>query len=135
VKRITYVLGFLLVFSLISCTTRSNWPSATRNALPLIPSYPNRIGAEQQTAQIVLDLPGQVIEFQTSDSPKVVLNFYKNQLLQSQWERPFFESDDMLIMDNRQACPIYNIPATTSITRSGLTHVVIDVSPSLCIDR
>jgi hypothetical protein len=89
---------------------------------------------EQRAAQFVLEMPGQLISFQTSDGPEAVFSFYKEQLTRMHWSHPSYEDDRLLTMENRQACPIYNLQVTATVTNS-VTDVVADVSPSRCEDR
>lgn len=123
------------MLSLVACSASSSWPSAKRTQIPPIPSYPRTVVGEQRRGVLSGTLePAVESTFQTTDSPATVFTFYQDQLRPRRWELMFPPTDDDLQMNNKEACPLYNLYATTSMTTLQ-TAVDILVSPSRCGDR
>lgn len=76
-----------------------------------------------------------MLAFQTTDPPQAVFTFYKDQLTRMHWKTTFPIGNDKLLLLNEEACPLYNIEITATLTNTVRTDVVLEVAPGLCQDR
>ncbi|MDP9316922.1 MAG: hypothetical protein M3R24_39715 [Chloroflexota bacterium] len=107
-----------------------------RVAVPAVPDYPNVLENPRRVEEgLFFDWPAYVVEFQTADPPEYVNAFYKDRLSQMKWRAPFVETEDVLMMNNWEACAIYNLRVDTTIIERMRIEVVLRVSPSLWVDR
>lgn len=120
----------IVVTVLLACTSRTNWPAATRVVPPAIPSYP---GAQQEAVEVRKGVTGydvRTITFRTTAAPQDVLGFYREHLTRGGWQMVGQES-----FVNRQACPIYTLFILPRPLDAQTTHIELRMVEEPCVDR
>jgi hypothetical protein len=129
-KTFRLIVICLSLLMLWGCETRGSFPSAQRDAPPVLPEYPGAINLQVQTLEPKTDGDRLLITFQTSDTSLEVKNFFDKELVVKGWEK--FAVDRYY---EKKACPIYGLFIIYQRTTPGLTDVELRLSPEVCRHR
>lgn len=119
----------LSLLMLCGCETRGSFPSAQRDAPPVLPEYPGAINLQVQTLE-ASNADKLLISFQTTNTSLELRNFFDKELVVKGWEK--FAVDRYY---EKKACPIYGLNILYQRTTPGLTDVELRLSPEVCAHR